>query len=46
MGGLSFGKKQATERLQVDSVEEKQINNVFSYSDSLGVGANYTEPWD
>lgn len=38
-----IGKKQATERLQVDSVKEKWINNGFSDSHSLGVEANYRE---
>lgn len=41
-----MGRNQATERLQVDSVEEKRINNGFFYSDSRGVGANYSESWD
>lgn len=41
-----YWQEKATERLQVDSVEEKRINNGFSYSDRLGVGANYIEPRD
>lgn len=45
MGGLLLAGNRRQKGC-MDSVEEKRINNGFSYSDSLGVGANYSESWD